>query len=68
MLQKSLGYAINKFRRFCRVPEKNRHFQENYKICNTKHNSSIEEFMDGIVQVKLLPTKEMTKYSNSGIT
>ena len=29
MLQKSLGYAIDKFRRFYRVPEKNCHFQEN---------------------------------------
>ena len=34
MLQRSLGYTINKFERFYRVPEKNRHFQENEKLQN----------------------------------
>ena len=32
MLQRSLGYTINKFGRFYRVPEKSRHFQENEKL------------------------------------
>ena len=33
MLQRSLGYTINKFGRFYRVPEKTRHFQK-MKNCN----------------------------------
>ena len=37
MLQKSLGYTINKFGRFYRVPEKNRHFQENWYLQNLSH-------------------------------
>ena len=37
MLQISLGYAINKFGRFYRVAEKNRHFQENQKLQNLSH-------------------------------
>ena len=32
LLQKSFGYAINKFGRFYRVPEKNHNFQEKFKI------------------------------------
>ena len=34
ILQTSLGYTSNKFGRFYRVPEKNRHFQENEKLQN----------------------------------
>ena len=37
MMQKSLGYAINKFGRFYRVQEKNHHFQENQKLQNWSH-------------------------------
>ena len=37
MLQKPLDYAINKFGRFYRVPEKIVFFQENKKLQNLSH-------------------------------
>ena len=52
MLQKSLGYDCNKFGRFNRVLEKNRHFQENEKLQNLSHELKQQLFYQKLLLIQ----------------
>ena len=52
MMQKSLGYAIKKFRRFYRVPEKIAIFKKKFKLQNLSHELEQQLFCQKLLLVQ----------------
>ena len=64
MLQESLGYAINKFRRFYRVPEITVIFKKIKKLQNLSHELKQQLFYQKLFLIQIFHYRSTKRLSN----